>query len=112
MKNIDSKTSFEAELAGGDRLALFHSGYCPFCLAFLPAFDKLAKAAPMPALKVSTDTLPELEDLFSVEVVPTVLFFRKGALAARLDGELGRGLSAEQLESFIKACAEGRKTAR
>ena len=32
----------------------------------------------------------------------TVLFFSGGKLAARLDGQLGRGLSAEGLADFAK----------
>jgi thiol-disulfide isomerase/thioredoxin len=104
MKQISDRKSFNAEIAEGGRFALFYSGYCPFCLSFLPDFEKLAAAAPAAFLKVCTDDLPELEDLFSIEVVPTVLYFKGGKLSARLDGVLGLGLTAGQLAAFAGKC--------
>ncbi len=101
MKRPRDRAAFDLELGSGDRFALFYSAYCPFCSAFLPAYEKQAGADGR-YLEVCTDDLPELEDLFSVEVVPTVLFFSGGKLAARLDGQLGRGLSAEGLADFAK----------
>lgn len=103
MKQLKSRKDFDAELASGDRFVLFYSAYCPFCSSFLPAFEKQAGTDAC-YIGVCTDDLPELEDLFSIEVVPTVLHFRGGKLGARLDGQLGRGLTAEGLASF----AEGR----
>lgn len=99
MKRLKDRAAFDAELAAGDRLVLFYSAWCPFCTSFLPAFEKQA-GADARYLGVCTDDLPELEDLFSIEVVPTVLRFRGGKLAARLDGQLGRGLTAEGLAAF------------
>lgn len=106
MKTIKTKKELEAELAApGGRLALFYSSWCPFCTAFLPAFEKLANGAPEASFKVCVDDLAELEDLFSVDVVPTVLYFENGKLSKRLDGRLGRGLSAEALSAFCAGCA-------
>ncbi len=102
-KTIKSRKDFDAELKGpGRSLALFYSPWCPFCTAFLPAFRAQALAHGDAFLLVSTDDLPELEDAFSVEVVPTVLRFENGRLAARLDGALGRGLNSENLKSFLQ----------
>jgi thioredoxin-like negative regulator of GroEL len=110
VKTVKTKKEFEAELAApGGRLALFYSAWCPFCTAFLPAFEKLAHGAPEASFKVCVDDLAELEDLFSVEVVPTVLYFEDGKLAKRLDGRLGRGLNAEGLSAFCAACGRGQK---
>ena len=103
---ITSKKEFDKEIgSGGGRFALFHSAYCPFCVMFMPAFEKQAASNPAAFLKVSTDSLPELEDAFAIEVVPTVLFFRSGKLEKRLDGQLGRGLTGENLAAFIKSCS-------
>lgn len=101
MKQIKYRKDFDSELAAGERLVLFYSAWCPFCTAFMPAFERQADGGAGYA-RVCTDDLPELEDLFSIEVVPTVLFFSGGKLAARLDGQLGRGLTAEGLASFAK----------
>lgn len=105
MKNITTKAAFELEInSGGSKLVLFHSEYCPFCAAFLPAFDERSKAHPDFFVKVSTDALPDLEDSFSIDVVPTVLFFKAGKLAARLDGVLGRGIGEKEFLAFAAAC--------
>jgi thioredoxin-like negative regulator of GroEL len=105
MKDIKKKADFDLELAaGGDRFVLFHSAWCPFCMAFAPAFAELAAGGKEAFAKVSVDSLPEMEDAFSVDVVPTVLFFRDGKLRRRLDGALGRGLSAGDLAAFVKLC--------
>lgn len=110
MKNIVTKADFDAEIsAGGERLLLFYSGWCPFCTDFMPAFEKTAGAGPAALAKVCVDDLPALEDSFAVEVVPTVLFFKGGKLTKRLDGILGRGLTAEKLRAFADTC--GIKTA-
>jgi thiol-disulfide isomerase/thioredoxin len=104
MKKITNRSDFDSELKAGDRLALFYSAYCPFCISFLPAFEKLAKTAPGGCVAVCTDDLDELEDLFAVDVVPTALYFKAGKLAARLDGVLGRGLTEAGLAEFMKTC--------
>lgn len=104
-RNIKSEAEFGAEIKdAGGRVALFYSPWCPFCTSFMPVFDGRAKAGGGVFLKVSTDDLPALEDRFSVEVVPTVLFFKAGKLSRRLDGALGRGLNAEDLDAFLAAC--------
>lgn len=105
---VDNRGQLEQALSGGEnRLVLFYSAYCPFCLSFLPAFEAGAAAAPENFIKACTDGSEELEDLFAVEVVPTVLFFEGGKLSKRLDGKLGRGLSAENLAAFTAACVPG-----
>ena len=105
MKTIKTETDFDAELgAGGERLILFYSGWCPFCTVFLPAFKKAAAGKPSVFAAACTDDLPELEDRFSVEVVPTVLFFKNGELVKRLDGAPGIGLTEAELAGFTNSC--------
>lgn len=109
-KTVKTREAFEAEIKSAEgRFVLFYSAWCPFCTSFMPSFEKLAKAEPGRCVRVCTDDLGELEDMFSVEVVPTVLFFEEGRLAARLDGLLGRGLSEENLCSFAATCRAGGK---
>jgi thioredoxin 1 len=110
MKDIITLPVFNEEIAAKEgRLLLFYSGWCPFCTSFLPEFEKCAAMTPGSLARVSTDKLPELEDKFSIEVVPTVLYFRDGKLVKRLDGLLGRGLNGENLRAFIKECGIGGK---
>ncbi len=105
-RKIATKNDFYAEIVNtSGSIALFYSSWCPFCLSFLTAFEALA-GKDKAFIKVCTDDLPELEDAFGVEVVPTVLCFRNGKVAARLDGKLGRGLSADSLTSFAAVCGK------
>ena len=50
------------------------------------------------------DDRESVGDKYSVDVFPTVLFFEKGAVSKRLDGEPGMGLSEKQLADFVKSC--------
>lgn len=110
MKKILIKADFDAEIAGaGGRIVLFYSAWCPFCVSFLPVFEKAAAVNPPEFAQVCIDDLPALEESFDVEVVPTVLFFKSGALKKRLDGVLGRGLNGEDLSAFVKACGAAPK---
>jgi thioredoxin-like negative regulator of GroEL len=105
IKDIKTKEVFDQELrSSGNKFILFYSAWCPFCVEFTPAFEKLAAGNPAAFCKVSTDDLPEIGDLFSIEVVPTVLFFRGGKLDKRLDGIEDKGLTPERLAEFVWLC--------
>lgn len=104
IKKIENRAELEKALCGREtRLVLFYSAWCPFCSSFLPSFEKAAERAPERFLKACVDGPDALDDLFAVEVVPTVLCFDGEKLAGRLDGKLGRGLTAADLETFA-AC--------
>lgn len=105
IKKIKTRSELEQTLTGQEcALVLFYSDYCPFCVSFAPAFEKAAAGAGGSFIKACVDGDGALDELFSVDVVPTVLFFSGGRLARRLDGQLGRGLSAEKLEAFASDC--------
>lgn len=108
MKKVETRSELEQALAGRERaLVLFYSDYCPFCVSFEPAFDAAGDAFQGSFLKACVDGPGALDELFSVDVVPTVLFFSDGRLAKRLDGRLGRGLTAGQLYAFAADCGLG-----
>jgi len=106
----DGKALKEAVASGGERLALFYASSCPFCDAFLPAYERRVPG-PM-ALRVLVDDWGGLVEEYSIEVVPTVVFFKGGRVAARLDGVLGKGLSEEMLDDFMRRCGLGKTHAR
>lgn len=107
-RKIENRGELEKALCGsGTLLVLFYSAYCPFCTSFLPSFEKTAERAPGRFLKACVDGPDALDDLFAVEVVPSVLCFAGGKLARRLDGRLGRGLSPADLETFAADCLAG-----
>jgi thioredoxin-like negative regulator of GroEL len=84
----------------GDFLVLFDASWCPFSREFRPRF--LARDGTIPATlahaDVSADSNPLWEE-FSIEIVPTLIAFREGAVLARWDGIQGEGLGEGHLDA-------------
>ena len=102
---IDTKKEFEAPFLSKDRIfVLFYASWCPFSQRFLPIFERFSKDKSDECAMIVVDDKPSLSKKYSIEVVPTVLFFEKGQLKNRLDGATGKGLSEETLLDFSKKC--------
>jgi thioredoxin 1 len=98
---VDNKQSFHDLLKTKDRVvALFYVSWCPFCRKFLPVFERYARQGNLDFVCLQDDR-ENVGDEFSVDIFPTVLFFAKGRIIKRLDGEPGVGLSEKQLADFI-----------
>lgn len=83
-------------------VVMFWAGWCPFCRRFRPAFDATAaKSDGRFAVVRLDDEANPLWDTYRVDVVPSLAYFRGGALVARKDGTLGRGLSEPDLAAFL-----------
>lgn len=90
-------------LKRNDRVfVLFYASWCPFSLAFLPIYEK--HAGPH-FVRMTLDGNEDLFDEHTVEVYPTVIFFRAGKPHRRLDGKHLAGLKEKQLAELISACA-------
>jgi len=76
---------------------LFYASWCPFSQRFLPIFKEYAKSHPNDCLSVMIDFKLELCDKYGIEYYPTVLLFKNGKLAKRLDALPGAGLTKTQL---------------
>lgn len=83
---------------------LFYASWCPFSQKFLPTFEKFAQHKTDACLSIKTDNKTSLCEKYSVEVVPTILFFKKGKVAKRLDGVPGAGLNENMLADFASRC--------
>ena len=84
-------------------IAFFHASWCPFCVRFLPIFQKTAEGEGRHFVIVQDDQ-ETIADQYSVKVYPTVLFFENGVISKRLDGVLGVGLDEKQLAEFVNFC--------
>jgi thioredoxin 1 len=84
----------------GQHIALVYATWCPFCMRFLPVFQKYAKDDGR--LLLVEDNEEEVADRYGVDIVPTVLVFENGAVTKRLDGIPGLGLSEAELIQFLK----------
>ncbi len=99
---IISENDLNLRLAAGKPLfVLFYSQWCPYCVSFLPVFEDSAKTAPGSFLRACIDNMPDAENRYMIDVVPTVLYFRGGEVAARLDGTPAIGLTGARLNAFI-----------
>ena len=105
MIKIDSEQSLNEELSKNEKvLALFYASWCPYCIRFVPVFNK--KVADFNAgtlIHVLLDDYDNpLWDDYEIDAVPTVILFEKGKVAKRLDGKFGVGLTQNQLGSWLK----------
>ncbi len=85
-------------------LAIFYSSWCPYCIRFVPIFDKEVTGHGFEnvihVLLDDNDNI--LWDDYAIEAVPTVILFEDGEVCSRLDGRLGVGLKENQLTEWIK----------
>lgn len=98
---IDNEHDLDKILKTNDRvIALVYASWCPFCRKFMPIFQQYAQKEQKYFLCVQDDA-ESIGDKYSIDVFPTILFFEKGSISKRLDGERGVGLSEKQLLDFI-----------
>ena len=85
-------------------LALFYASWCPFCVGFVPTFDK--KVANLGIKNVVYVLLDDYDnplwDDYDIPAVPTIILFEEGKVCKRLDARLGRGLSEEHFNVWIE----------
>jgi thiol-disulfide isomerase/thioredoxin len=83
---------------------LFYAQWCPFSQRFLPIFEKCNKDKKLRCYRMIIDENLRLCEKYSVEVFPTVIFFKEGKVSKRLDGIHGVGLNEQQLQDLIHVC--------
>jgi thiol-disulfide isomerase/thioredoxin len=105
MIEVDNKQDLNSQLkANGKVLALFYASWCPYCIGFVPVFDKkVANLSIGSVIHVLLDDYDNpLWDDYSIEAVPTAIFFENGKVCKRLDGKSGVGLNEKQLVGWLK----------
>jgi thiol-disulfide isomerase/thioredoxin len=99
-KYIDNDTDLQNALKVNEQvIALIYASWCPFCIRFLPVFQRWAKEGQGLFLAVKDDR-EIIAEKYSIDVFPTVLSFKNAALSNRLDGIPGIGLNEQQLSTF------------
>jgi thioredoxin 1 len=104
MIKVDNRRDLDEELKKNEEvLALFYASWCPYCVKFVPVFDK--KVSSFSVGRVVHVLLDDYDnplwDDYDIEAVPTVVFFEKGKVHRRLDGRLGFGLNEKQLVVWL-----------
>lgn len=90
--------------SGQGVFVLFYASWCPFSQAFLPVYEKHAAGREREFIRVVLDGNEDLFEEHGIEVYPTVLFFKDGEVARRLDGKHFSGLKEKQLTALITSC--------
>jgi thioredoxin 1 len=105
MIEVDNEQDLNIQLkTNGKVLALFYASWCPYCKSFVPVFDKkVFNFTGGSVIHVLLDDYDNpLWDEYSIEAVPTVLFFDKGKVRSRLDGTFGVGLNEKKLKAWLE----------
>jgi thioredoxin 1 len=105
MIEVDNEQDLNEELKKNVKvLVLFYASWCPYCMAFVPVFNKKVGSFGVgPVVHVLLDDYDNrLWDDYDIEAVPTVIFFEKGKFCRRLDGRFGAGLSEKQLVVWLE----------
>lgn len=79
-KNI-GREEFEKILSGEKPILVdFWAPWCGYCRRIGPAYDRVAQqyAQELEVVKVNIDDEPQLSELEHIEVIPTLVLYRKG----------------------------------
>ncbi len=108
---VDNEQGLNETLKANERaIALFYASWCPFCVDFLPVFQKCAEGEGLGFLVVQDDQ-ETLGDRYAVEVVPTVLFFRNGKVARTAGRHPGCGPEREAVDQvYSDLCGAKRRS--
>jgi thiol-disulfide isomerase/thioredoxin len=101
----DGTLDFDCVLRSGKGMfALFYADWCPYSMAFLPYFKKHAEVKGRNCVRVTIDDKESLFDKYNVEYMPTVIYFKDGKVANRLDSQPHVGLTEKQLLDLLDKC--------
>lgn len=101
---VEDGEGFQRWLESQERAVVHFRGMtCPFAQAFHPVFESRAESAPAPCATRQLDLdVDEQWDAHGIEITPTVVLYEKGREARRLEATPHVGLSAEQLDAWLR----------
>ncbi len=101
------QTDFESNVLHADVPVLvdFWAEWCVPCHIISPAVEAIAReyAGKMVAAKVNVDENPDVAFQWGVMSIPTLLLFKDGKEAARIQGARGKDAIVREIEPFLTA---------
>lgn len=99
-----SSDNFEAEVLQADKAVLvdFYSDSCVPCKRLSPILADIEddNADDLKVVKININFDSELAEKYEVQVVPTLIFFKDGAEAARLQGLVKKSEIQDTIEKL------------
>jgi thiol-disulfide isomerase/thioredoxin len=102
-----SQEAAAAIRSGAGVFVLFYADWCPFSRAFLPVYERFAAGREGKFFRLLLEGNEAFFREQAIEVYPSVLFFKDGQVARRLDGRHLVGLREKQLADLIASCDGG-----
>ena len=82
----------------------FYASWCGPCKQLAPIFDELSSelAATHTLVKINIDEERDLAIKYGVSSIPTLLFFKNGAMVSRETGFMNKDVLTEKIEEIYK----------
>lgn len=98
IKHLEKFEQFEQEVK--DKLVLvdFYADWCGPCQMLAPIIEELDKEITLKVIKINTDEIPDLAEMFKIMSIPTLLLFKEGKLVNKAIGYM----PIEKLREFVK----------
>ncbi len=101
---IDGTDAFDEAIAANDVVLVdFYADWCGPCKMVAPIVEELAEETDATVLKVDVDANQQLAGRYSVQSIPTLLFFADGELAERQVGAADKGTLSGTLDQLLAA---------
>lgn len=98
-----TKENFAEHTQSGVTLVDFWAPWCGPCRMLSPVIDKLAEefSGKAKVCKVNTDEQEELSAQYGIRSIPTMLFFKDGAVVDQMVGATSEQVLKDKLNSLL-----------
>jgi thioredoxin 1 len=98
--------NFQTEVLESPVLTMvdFWAAWCAPCRMVVPIIDELSQeyAGKIKIGKLNVDTEAEIATQYSVQSIPTIVFFKNGVIIDTIVGAVPKNLIVERIEKLLK----------